>query len=351
MAVRIGIGLFTGQVPIGSRTTFGREYRETVELVRLAESLGFDSVWVSEHHGASDGYLPSLMPMLAALAAATERIALGSGVVLAPLHDPLRLAEDAAVVDQLSGGRLILGLGIGWRQEEFRMFGVPIAERGRRTEETIAILRRAWSGARFSFEGRAFRYDRVRVTPPPAQDGGPPILLGGYADAAILRAGRVADGYITDDAGVREVHGYLALLERGARDAGRDPAPLRLALIRYVAIDDATGTARRGIHHRFGAYAAWDLGHDTPEHDSLEPPTPSDEELAMVAAGTPAHVTRALLRTVEAFGDRSLDLIVCPAHPGMSLEEASRAVETFARDVVPVLRGDPPRSPGGPAPA
>src|SRR5215213_7367667 len=129
VTLRIGIGLFTGQVPAGSQRTFAREYRETLELVRLAEALGFDSAWVSEHHGASDGYLPSLLPMLAAFAAATDRIGLGTGVVLTPLHDPLRLAEDVAVVDQLSEGRLTLGLGIAWRPEEFRMFSVPVVER------------------------------------------------------------------------------------------------------------------------------------------------------------------------------------------------------------------------------
>src|SRR5213594_1197162 len=126
MAVRVGIGLFTAQIPVGSRRTFAREYRETLDLVRLAESVGFDSAWVSEHHGSSDGYLPSLLPMLAAFAAATERIELGTGVLLTPLHDPLRLAEDAAVVDLISGGRLILGLGLAWREEEFRTFEIPL---------------------------------------------------------------------------------------------------------------------------------------------------------------------------------------------------------------------------------
>src|SRR5256885_17193162 len=115
MTVQVGIGLFTAQVPPNSDRTFPREYREMLDMVRLAETVGFDSAWVSEHHGAGDGYLPSLLPMLAAFAAATSRIRLGTGVVLTPFHDPLRLAEDAAVGDQISGGRPILGLGLAWR--------------------------------------------------------------------------------------------------------------------------------------------------------------------------------------------------------------------------------------------
>src|SRR3990170_21518 len=223
MSLRIGIGLFTGQVPDGSSRRFAREYRETIELVRLAEALGFDSAWVSEHHGSSDGYLPSLLPMLAAFAAATERIALGTGVVLTPFHDPLRLAEDAAVVDQLSDGRLILGLGIGWRGEEFRMFGVPMRERAQRTAETVEVLRRAWTGRRFSFEGATMRYDRVKVTPVPARTGGPRIFLGGYDDRAVRRAGRMADGYITDATEPDARRRALEVLDEGARGVGREP--------------------------------------------------------------------------------------------------------------------------------
>ena len=255
MTLRIGIGLFTGQVPPGSDRTFAQEYREMLELVRLAEALGFDSAWVSEHHGASDGYLPSLLTMLAGFAAATDRMRLGTGVVLTPLHDPLRLAEDAAVVDQLSGGRLTLGLGIAWRPEEFRMFGVPFSERLARTVDTVEILRRAWTGERFSFDGEVFHYDRVRVTPPPAQEGGPPILLGGYVEAAMRRAGRIGDGHITDAEDVEAVRHAAALMEEGAREAGRDPTAIEVFIRLPVSLGDPPDVARFMARRLLTGYA------------------------------------------------------------------------------------------------
>ncbi|HZP90602.1 MAG TPA: LLM class flavin-dependent oxidoreductase [Actinomycetota bacterium] len=345
MSVRIGLGLFTGQVPPGSEHPFAREYREILDLVRLAEAVGFDSAWVSEHHGASDGYLPSLLPMLAAFAAVTEHIGLGTGVALTPFHDPLRLAEDAAVVDQLSEGRLILGLGIGWREEEFRMFGVPRQERLTRTTETIEILRRAWTGRRFSFQGRRYRYDRVKVTPPPARPGGPPIYLGGYAERAVRRAGRLGDGYITDADAIEDVRPALALFDEGAREVGKDPRGLGLALLQNAFVSregDAWEIARPGVAHQLGTYAAWDAGADTPEQDELEPIPPDEATMRRwTAAGTPAEVARRLRPLVEAFGDRSeLHLIVRLHYPGMDFETAARAVELFTEEVAPALRGD-----------
>jgi probable F420-dependent oxidoreductase len=343
MAVRIGIGLFTGQLPANSERTFEQEYRETLELVRLAERVGFDSAWVSEHHGSSDGYLPSLLPMLAAFAAATERIELGTGVVLTPLHDPLRLAEDAAVVDQLSGGRLILGIGNGWREEEFRMFGASRAQRGARTEETIEVLRRAWTGRRFSFEGQTLRFDRVKVTPPPARPGGPPILLGGYTSKAVVRAGRLADGYITDETGADEVRANLELVAGGANGVGRDPNELIVVLLQNAFAwrdGDPWPLIRDGVVQQLGSYEAWGEGADTPEHDRLEPAVPSDEDLRLsTPAGTPEEVAAALLTTIRAAGDRDVHLVVRLHYPGMDLDTASRAVELFAADVLPALKG------------
>ncbi|HEX5948218.1 MAG TPA: LLM class flavin-dependent oxidoreductase [Actinomycetota bacterium] len=344
MTVRIGLGLFTGQLPVGSQRTFEQEYHDIVELSRLAETLGYDSVWVSEHHGSSDGYLPSLLPMLAGLATATDRVQLGTGVILTPFHHPLRLAEDAAVVDLLSGGRLILGLGLGWREEEFRMFEIPIRERVRRTTETVEILRKAWTGRRFDHEGRAFRLDRVKVTPAPAREPGPPIYLGGFVEDAVRRAGRLGDGYIRSRGGLEHARDSLAVAEDGAREAGKDPDALGFAQLHNAFVwqdGDAWEVVRRGATHQLGVYDAWREGADTPDIDTLEP-APQDEEQVrrLTPAGDPRAILRALRPWVDAFADRNeFHLVVRFHYPGMDLETAGRAVELFGEEVLPALKG------------
>jgi probable F420-dependent oxidoreductase len=342
MTVRVGVGLFTGQLPAGSSRTFAQEYRDTVAMVRLAEDLGFDGAWVSEHHGASDGYLPSLLVMLAALAEATTRIRLGTGVILTPLHDPVRLAEDAAVLDQLSEGRLVLGLGLGWREEEFRMLRIPQAEALARHVETVEVLRRAWSGERFSFDGEAFAYDRIRVTPPPYRAGGPPILLGGYVDAALRRAGAIGDGHITDAADPAHLAHAVDLMDEAAETAGKDPAALTLVLMQNVAVADAGDpwpVVRDGVVHQIGAYTAWDQGHDTPAHDALEPPASAEADArAATLSGTPEEVADALHPVVEAYGGRDLELVLRFHYPGMGLDEAAEAMRLAAERLLPALR-------------
>lgn len=344
MAVRVGLGLFTGQIPSGSDRTFAREYRGIVELTRLAETLGFDSVWVSEHHGSGDGYLPSLLPMLAALAEASDDLLLGTGVMLTPFHHPLRLAEDAAVVDLLSEGRVILGLGLGWRDEEFRMFGVPMSERLRRTTETVEILRRAWTGKPFSFEGKVFRFDEVKVTPAPHREGGPPIYLGGFAERAIRRAGRLADGYIRSRSSLQEAREAVAWAEEGARQAGKDPEALGFAFLQNAFVwedGDAWEVVRPGVAHQLGVYAGWRAGTDAPEKPTLQVTPPPEEVLrATTPAGDRHQVLRALKPIADAFGSRrEFHLVVRLHYPGMDLETAARSVELFGAEVLPVLKG------------
>lgn len=343
VTVRIGIGLFTAQLPAGSPRTFAQEYRESVELVRLAEQAGFDSAWVSEHHGASDGYLPSLFVLLAAFAEATTQIGLGTGVILTPLHDPIRLAEDAAVVDQLSGGRLTVGLGLGWREEEFRMLRIPYEERLARHVDTVEILRRAWTGRRFSYDGAVLSYDGVKVTPPPAQPGGPPIVLGGYVDAALRRAGTIADGHITDADVPDDVRRAVATVDAAAARAGRDPSAMRFVLMQNVfVVDGGDGwpVVRDGVLHQWGAYEAWAADHDTPGHDGFTP-TVADEQAARRAtpAGPPNEIAERLVAIVAPYRDREVELVVRLHYPGMDLAPAARAVELFAEHVLPALRG------------
>jgi probable F420-dependent oxidoreductase len=343
VTVRIGLGLFTGQIPPGSDRTFRQEYHDVVELSRLAETLGFDSAWVSEHHGSSDGYLPSLLPVLAALATATTRMHLGTGVLLTPFHDPLRLAEDVAVVDQLSGGRLILGLGLGWREEEFRMFGVPYGERVRRTTESVEILRRAWTGERFSFDGKTFRFDQVRVTPPPFSDNGPPIFLGGHVEAAVRRAGRLADGYIRSRSSLDEAKQALRWAEDGARAAGKDPGSLGFAFLQNAFVwedGDAWDVVGKGVAHQLGVYPAWGTGADTPGRSLVATPPPDEVLRRTTPAGDRHAVLRALRPIIDAFAGRDeFHLVVRLHYPGMDFDTAARAIELFGAEVLPALKG------------
>ena len=178
--------------PARWRVPWPQLYSETLDQAAYAEELGFCSVWLSEHHFSEEGYLPSLAAVLGALAMRTSRVRLGTAVLLAPLHHPLRLAEDLAVVDQLSGGRLDVGMAPGYKPDEFAVLGVPKGERGARTDETIEILKLAWGGERFSFAGKHFTFDDVIVAPPPVQPLG--RRSGSGAPARPRRGGRPGTG-------------------------------------------------------------------------------------------------------------------------------------------------------------
>ena len=186
--MRVGFGSLTAQRGPGDARSDGERYRETIELAVDAEQLGFDSVWLSEHHFFADGYTPSVLVNAAAIAACTTRIAIGTGVLLAPLHNAVRLAEDAATAQLLADGRLILGVAQGWRREEFERLGVPYAGRSLRLEEIVGVLREAWTDG--------------AITPTP--DTPPPIWVGGMSEPAVRRAARIGDAYLASWATVAE---------------------------------------------------------------------------------------------------------------------------------------------------
>jgi probable F420-dependent oxidoreductase len=205
--------LFDCRNPVQWRRDGSSLYAQTIEQAVAAEDLGFDAVWLTEHHFIDDGYLPSCLPMAAAIAARTTRVVIGTSVLLLPLHDPIRVAEDAAVVDLISGGRLRLGVGLGYRGEELSAFGVERASRARRFEESVEVIRRAWADAPLNFTGRFHNYENVNVTPKPAQRPGPPIWFSGRSEKPIARAARLGDGLIAPS-GASTFARYLDELRR-----------------------------------------------------------------------------------------------------------------------------------------
>ncbi len=338
MPLRVGLGLFTGQVPPEAGRRVADDYADTLRLCELAEASGFDSVWVSEHHGAADSYLPSLTVMLGAIAARTSRVELGMGVVLGPFQNPLRFAEDCAVVDQLSGGRLVAGLAPGWREEEFRAFGVPIRERVGRNSELVRILRLAWTEDRFSFQGRYFNYDRVAVTPRPAHPV--PILLGGFVEQAAARAGRLGDGFLASRNDLDRYRALVAAFDGGAREAGRDPGRLTIGFLQnaWVSPDGSMPEAAlRGIWHQLGTYLAWNQT-DTPEQAYRLPPLDRANIDRRTVSGTPEQVVERMRPWLEEFGGRDLVAVFRLYYPGMTYAEAAPAVQLFAREVLPQLK-------------
>jgi len=165
-------------------------YAAALDMAAWADEQGVLFVNLSEHHGSPDGYLPSPLPMAAAIAARTKSIAIYVAAMVASFHDPLRVAEDAAIVDLVARGRMRLVIANGYVAEEFAMFDVPLSERAHRTTEMVTTLQQAWSGEPFEFRGRT-----VQVTPVPFTPGGPELVLGGSSDAAARRAARLGVGY------------------------------------------------------------------------------------------------------------------------------------------------------------
>ncbi|MGW6456134.1 LLM class flavin-dependent oxidoreductase [Streptomyces sp. NPDC055078] len=339
--MRWGLGLYTGQVPPGEATGFRDEYARIIEQARLAEELGLESVWLSEHHGADDGYLPSLLPVAAAILAATERLVVGTAVLLAPLHHPLRLAEDAAVVDQLSGGRLVLGLGTGWRGSEFRAFGVDPATRATALAETAAVLRLAWRGERFDFAGRVHRIEGARVTPRPFTPGGPPLWLGGTGPRALRRAGELGEGYFGVGATYDDAMATFGTVLGAVPPDRADTFSFGQLRSGFIARDgdEAWRLAGRGLTYNLDVHARWARQEAGAHVGPAERLTPEDAVRAYNLLGSAEDFTRELLPYARRFaGRRDCHLALRLHHPYVPHDSVLAAIEAYGKTVAPALR-------------
>lgn len=200
---------FDLRVPPFARTDYGAQYQACLEMVSWADRLGFDGVSVSEHHGDPAGFTSAPLTLAAAILGRTDRIPVTVSALLAPLHDPVRVAEQLATIDCLAPGRLRVIVGAGYRRAEFEMAGVDRATRGRRVAELVEVCRAAWTGEPFDWQGRT-----VLVTPTPATPGGPMILVGGKTEVAARRAARLRCPFAPASADEALVAAYRAECER-----------------------------------------------------------------------------------------------------------------------------------------
>lgn len=221
--------------------------RHAVTLAQAAEEAGFESIWTVEHvvvpagyqsqypydrsgrmQGGEDAPIPDPLVWLTWVAAATERINLATGILILPQRNPVVLAKETATLDHLSGGRLLLGIGVGWLEEEFAALGVPFNGRGRRTDEYVAALRTLWRDEDPSFEGKFVRFTSARMWPKPAREGGVPIVVGGHTEAAARRAGRLGDGFFPGRTNPERLSQLFGEMRKAAEDAGRDADAIEL---------------------------------------------------------------------------------------------------------------------------
>ncbi len=295
----LGFGLLSAQLRPGE-TDWSRAYDETIALAVEAERLGFTSVWTTEHHFVDDGYMPSLLVVSAAIAQATSRIEIATGVILAPMHNPIRLAEDAATVQLLSHGRLLLGLGLGWSGVEFAGLGADTRRRGAAMDEILRILPQAWTGEPFTHAGTVYDLPTVGVRPRPSTPI--PVLVGGGAEPAIRRAARLADGIFVSVPAARLVE-MVRWVQDECEQIGRDPATFRF--IHYSVLLPGPSRAEALRRYRDAAWAMqWKYSDmEASAARSLPPPAAPafarpDEDLVKgraTYAGTPDELVETLL--------------------------------------------------------
>jgi alkanesulfonate monooxygenase SsuD/methylene tetrahydromethanopterin reductase-like flavin-dependent oxidoreductase (luciferase family) len=244
--MKFGIGLFSLQSYPEKPGSHPEVYRETLEQVKLAEKMNFDSVWLSEHHFMPDGYCPSALAAAAAMAAVTKAIKIGTAALILPLHNPVRIAEDAAVVDNVSNGRLLLGVALGYRNEEFDGFDIPIKQRTSRLEEGIDVIVRSWTEANFCYAGKRFQFSNLNVTPKPVQKPHIPIYIGAIEEPAIKRAGRLGFPLLIGPLRTTQmIKDTLDTYNKAARQAGRESDGVEHILMRRVHVAGDTGTAEK----------------------------------------------------------------------------------------------------------
>ncbi|MFI5364285.1 MAG: LLM class flavin-dependent oxidoreductase [Candidatus Binatia bacterium] len=315
---------FDLRVPPFAATTHTDQYAACLDQCAWADQLGLDLVVLSEHHGVADGYVPAPLTLAAAIAGRTQRIRISIAAALVPLHDPVRMAEQLAVIDLASGSRVSLVAGLGYRQDEFEMAGVDRTQRGRLLEEYVGVMRQAWTGEPFEWRGRT-----VRVTPKPAAP--PMVLVGGSTPIAARRAARLRAGFFPSIGDPKLAEIYNAECQRVGFTGGFVSLPNGPGFV-HVSDDPERDWARIAPHALYDAqtYAAW----QTPDQRSsvhIEAQTIEDVRCSGVyRVVTPDECV--------ALAQETGRVILHPLMGGMSPELGWEGLRLFESKVLPQIR-------------
>ena len=322
-------GLFVAaQHPAGDDP--GVRLAEHLEQVRFVRDAGFHSIFAGQHFLPAPYQMLQPVPLLARLAAEAGDLRVGAGILLLPLLNPVEVAEEAATLDVLTGGRFVLGVGLGYRDEENAAFGVP-AERVRLFREKLDVVRRLLEGEEVTASGPGYRLEGARLAPLPLQRPRPPIWMAANSDAAVRRAARLADTwFVNPHASVAEIERQVALFR-----AERGSDPEELPMLREVCIapteEEALAVARRYLAPKYEAYVNWGQSDVLPPTDSLR--REWDElRTGRFIVGTPETAAEQI-RALSELGVTELVLRV--QWPGMPQRDALRTLELLGTEVLP----------------
>jgi alkanesulfonate monooxygenase SsuD/methylene tetrahydromethanopterin reductase-like flavin-dependent oxidoreductase (luciferase family) len=250
--------------------------KEMLEQVRAARQNGFASLWVPHHYATQPMQMLAPIPMLAYLLHEAEGMVIGPNILVLPLLNPIHVAEDAVTLDLLSGGRYVLGVGIGYREAEFNAFDVPLKERVQRFNESIAVMRRLWTEDRVTHQGKSFKIDDLGIGLKPVRPGGPPIWVAGVVDAAVKRAARIGDAWLITNFAHLSVLVPQMKMYRATLAELNKPFPDDVPITRECYIgptrEKALEECRAALEYKYGAYSSWGLDKLSDDAESFNQP-------------------------------------------------------------------------------
>ena len=327
--LRIGVS-YDFRNPPDSGVSDASMYAEIMEQVKWLDQLGADLVWFTEHHFVDDGYLPSWVPVAAAMSAVTSNVRFGTDICLMPFNHPIRLAEDLAVLDNLSNGRVELGLGMGYAPHEFKGFGLPVKNRVSLMNEGIEILQQCFTGEKFSYHGKRWQFEDVVITPGYVQEGGPPLWIAAMSEAGAHRAAKYNTHFLPQGLKAAAFDPWVNSL----KNSGRDPSDKRVGIIRSILVTDDRNTDwpiiraaevyRMQLYNRFFKESGEGFG----EKGEPIPQT--------WIVGDVQHCVDEIVNFVNTFG--ITDIVSMALPPGLRPEQMSSSLERLFKEVSPQVK-------------